>query len=627
MKNKIVISLLILMGIGAIFSACSPEEFELDELLPAQELDFSITQNAADPNMIILESLTPGLTPLWSHPLGRSTRVKDTVRLAFPGSYRFVYGAQSGGGFIQADTVILDVTTTNLSYVDDPLWNLLTGGVDQEKEWLLDLDADGTSKYFGGPLYFYGTDNGYLGDCFGDDCWNWNPDWAGNQWLMPAGDYGSMIFDLKGNANLNVNHNMLGRQETGTFFLDVDSKTLTSSDAFVLHDAGRDGQVINWGDLKVFSITENTLQLAALRDEALSGEGPTLLVYNFITKEYSDNWVPEDLPDPDPPIDLEGGTPADLISVTATKSWSLSPDSPFDWTDLDGNLLNGWQSVEDYPDWAGYTVADQAAVSSNQIIFSGDGTVKTVDNNGNELEGSYEVEAVTNIIQFTDITPLFNIGAWAQATTTSQNQWKIVKTALTGPIVTDIWFGKRDETGKDEYMVFHFVLGSSAVDPVELARLEMIAALTGPTGTRTFKVSDTWHVDWLNPDLSGGWTGPTTFADDFSSNSWVWTEAVKAGLQDPTLTFTADGSSMSVTKVQDGTTTTADVILDPENNTISIDMDLIAFTDAASWLPTYGSTWYICKSPLSAIETDGLWLGDLNDDQTEVTAIHYEIAE
>src|SRR5690606_4370421 len=69
----------------------------------------------------------------------------------------------------------------------------------------------------------------------------------------------------------------------------------------------------------------------------------------------------------------------------------------------------------------------------------------------------------TNIITFTDITPKFPIGSsWATVETTSQNQWKIVKTAVTGGTVTDIWFGKRDETGKDEYMVFHFVLDDSS---------------------------------------------------------------------------------------------------------------------------------------------------------------------
>jgi len=41
--------------------------------------------------------------------------------------------------------------------VDNILWTLLSGGVDKEKTWYLDLDAEGVSRYFAGPLYFYGT--------------------------------------------------------------------------------------------------------------------------------------------------------------------------------------------------------------------------------------------------------------------------------------------------------------------------------------------------------------------------------------------------------------------------------------------------------------------------------------
>ena len=54
-------------------------------------------------------------------------------------------------------------------------------------------------------------------------------------------------------------------------------------------------------------------------------------------------------------------------------------------------------------------------------------------------------------------------------------------------------------------------------------------------------------------------------------------------------------------------------------------MDLIAFSDATSWLPTYGPKWYICKVPLTAIGSQGLWLGKLNDAKTKVIAIHYVV--
>ena len=628
MKNRLFILLVSFLATAWLFNGCTPEEYEMGEVISKSQLNFSITPDANDPNKIILESLTPGVTPLWITPLGRSTKVVDSVKIAFPGEYNFVYGVQSSGGFVQADTVTVNITTTNLDYVNDKLWEYLTGGVGEEKTWYLDLDAEATSKYFAGPLYFAGLSWGWGNECVDEvDCWSWEPDWAGNSWLMPAGDYGSMTFSLKGNALVTVDHKMLGRVENGTYFLDADTKTLKMTDAGPLHDAGRDGHVIDWGDLRVISLTENTMQLAALRDEALSGEGPVWLIYNYISKEYSESWVPEDQGDPEIDVDLGGGSASDLISVSTSKTWTLSIESPFNYASLEGELLNSWESVDDYPDWAGYGVEDQVSVSNCKIQFVNDGSVVITNNDGVESEGTYSVEEGTNVITFDGVTPNFQMGDWAVATTTAQNQWKIVKTGKTGDIVTDIWFGKRDEV-KPEYMVYHFKLGSSDVDPAEIARKQIIDAICGPTGTRSFRVSDTWHVDWLNADYEGGWTSETTFGDDFTSNSWVWTEAVKAGLQDPRLTFTLDAGTVTCTRTQNGETTSVEVIIDGENSTLTIDMDLIAFEDAASWLPTYGPTWKICKNPTSAIETDGMWLGvPTPGNAEEVTAIHYVIAE
>ena len=94
----------------------------------------------------------------------------------------------------------------------------------------------------------------------------------------------------------------------------------------------------------------------------------------------------------------------------------------------------------------------------NKISFSNDGKVSTVDSNGVTKSGTYATESGTNIITFSGISPTFPIGSsWASVSTTEENQWKIVKTAKTGNVVTDIWFGKRDPS-KSEYMVFHFVL-------------------------------------------------------------------------------------------------------------------------------------------------------------------------
>ncbi len=651
-KTKILIVSFLMLGIGFLISSCEPESNSLGRQLDKSEIDFEIIQDfTVDPggNTVIMTNKTPGVVLTWDYGTGRSNKKIETVKYAFKGEYTIKVSAVTAGGVVELDPVTITVTDDNLNYVNDPLWTYLTGGVGEEKTWVLDLNAEGVSKYFGGPMYFWGTGDGWVSyhllesGISRDDVnaqlgldsstgWNWNPDWKGNEWMFPNGaeDFGTMTFSLKGGPYVTVDNLSTGIKEEGTYFLDQNGHTLTFTDATMLHDSGNNSAA-DFTKVVVFSLTENTMQLGVIRIN-----DPAMLVYNFISKEYSDNWVPQDLPDPDPAIDLNGGTIDDLLSVTTTtsKTWVMSPDTPFNWTDLNGGFLNNWNSVTDYENsgWAPFSSADQSSVIKNKITFNNDGTVSTIDSNGVEASGSYSTSTDgTNIITFTGINPSFPIGTgWASVSTTSQNQWKIVKTKVTGASVTDIWFGKRDESGKNEYMVYHFVLQNpNADDPIEVARKFIIKSLTGASGTRTFKVSDSWHVDWLAGDLTGGWTGPTTFANDFTSNTWIWTAAVKAGLQSPTLTFSTDGTTVTATKVQDGVTTSAEVIIDPENNTIDIDMDLIAFKDAANWLPTYGPTWYICKVPLSTIETNGLWLGKMGvngSGDPEVTAIHYVIS-
>lgn len=596
-KIRILIASFLVLGVTFLIASCNPETGVLGELPDKSEIQFDITQDfTADPggNTVIMTNQTPGVTLTWDYGTGRSNKKVETVKYAFKGDYTINITAVTKGGIVNLDPVTITVTDDNLSYVDDPLWNLLSGGVGNSKTWVLDLDADGVSKYFAGPMYFYGTDNGWLegGDegCYGDDCWNWSPDWKGNEWIATQGDYGTMTFSLDGGPFLTTNHLMIPSygEESGTYFLDADAKTLTTTNATILHTNENDACVDNWGSMKVFSITENTLQLGVLRKD--SCDGAATLVFNFITKEYSDNWVPEDLPDPDPAIDLNGGTVDDLLStnVTTTKTWHLSADSPFDWTDLNGNLLNGWQTVEDYEaaGWPGYTSADQASVIENKITFSNDGTVSTIDSNGTEMSGMYSSSTDgTNIITFTDITPFFPIGnSWATVGTTSQNQWKIVKTAKTDGVVSDIWFGKRDETGKNEYMVFHFVLDSGSAgggnenEGKEVAVDNSKLAYGDLEGNGNFRIElfnefgSTFTDPPINPDdiafgesmeitftlsgvtLTDSAVGSYTADYQFASNGWAfgyWGEGTKnsgdtsvTGNGTYTLTFTP-GSDVS----------------------------------------------------------------------------------
>lgn len=621
---------ILLLLLGVLIYACQEELPSLGDLPDASTVKFSVVQDlVADPggNTVILINETPEAVAIWDYGTGKSNRDRDTIRFAFKGEYTIHYAALTGGGVVEKDPVIITVTADNLSYVDDPLWTALTGGVGNEKTWYLDLDAEGKSKYFMGPVYFSGNGLAWGGSCVADNqdlCWIWEADWAGNSWIGDAGDYGSMTFSLKGGPFVQVDHKFTTTRglENGTFYLDADNHTLTMTGAAPLQNSFAGNDVKDWNNFRLISLTEDVMQIGAFH-----GSKEELLILNFISKEYNDAWQPPVKGDPNIQIDLGGGLVDDVLAVTKTKTWSMSPETPFDWASLEGSLLNGWQKISDYPDWAGFNTSFQSEVSQNKIQFGADGSVVLKYPDGTEAEGSYEVNSTTNTVKFTGVTPNFKMGTWAVATTTDQNEWRIVKTKLTGSTVTELWFGKRDPV-KAEYMVFHFVLGSSDVDPSEAARKEIISALTGPEGSRKFRVSDSWHVDWLGVDLTGGWTSATTFGDDFNSNSWVWTQAVKDALQAPRLIFFVNNGKLWCTRDQNGESTTVEVTVVAAENALIIDMPLIAFSDAASWLPNFGPKWTFCKVPISSIQTDGMWLSvpSPGKETTEAVAIHYVIA-
>lgn len=283
-----------------VYTSCTPDKYDLEKIDVksgdlVEGIAYTITHDTENPNIVYLTSLMDSkYTPLWNHPQGRSQESKATLKIPFPGTYDVQFGVQTRGGYVYGDSVIFDVENMYSGFIEDELWSFISGGQGKSKTWYLDLDADGLSRYFDGPLYFYGTSNGWDGECYGDDCWSWNPDYAGNSWLMAAGDYGSMTFELTDGANVSVEHGMLGTEQSGTYLLDTDNHTIKMVDAGILHDSGRDGHVIDWGSLVIISLTDDYMQLGVLRDAALSGDGACLLVYNFISKDYFDKWVPEE---------------------------------------------------------------------------------------------------------------------------------------------------------------------------------------------------------------------------------------------------------------------------------------------------------------------------------------------
>ena len=280
MKNSFKI-LVAFFGLALLFSACTPNVNELGPLMAKNALKFSITPSATDSNLIILKSLTPGVTPQWVTPLGLSTRVLDSVKIAFPGTYKFVYGVESAGGFVQADTFTLVIKTTNLNYVSDPKWTLLCGGVGNKKTWVLDIDSLGQTKYWPGSI-------GYQNDLTVAP-WTYFPTYKGNEWLCPAIDYGTMTFNLQGGPNVIINQ--LGPAAavlTGTYFLDATAQpfpTVSFSNVIPLNPNYNASEI--WSTGHILFLSDNAMEIGF--EATKGGEWD---VFCYISKAYSDSWVP-----------------------------------------------------------------------------------------------------------------------------------------------------------------------------------------------------------------------------------------------------------------------------------------------------------------------------------------------
>jgi hypothetical protein len=240
-------------------------------LLDKSALKFTVTQDASNPNIIIMTSETPNVTPYWVTPMGNSTSIVDTIDIPFPGTDTIFYSVEGAGGLTQADPYVLNITTLDPAAVSDTTWVDLTGGYGNSKTWVLDCDANGVSKYFLGPIYFGGTG------------WEWDPALAGNSWITTPADFGTMTFNLINNANFSSDNKTISSlgSASGKFMLWPSTMELQTYGAELLHDPAQGASVKNWYiKTKIQSISKNTLQI-----DCVTAPG-AWTIYNYISQDY-----------------------------------------------------------------------------------------------------------------------------------------------------------------------------------------------------------------------------------------------------------------------------------------------------------------------------------------------------
>ena len=429
----------------SVVSACTPDSFEYEAPDVASEdlvegIAFSITHDTENPNIVYLKSLLPSSYQVcWEHPQGRAQGPEVTLQMPFEGEYEVKFGVETRGGIVYGPTATFTVDSFYAGFVNDDLWTYLTGGVNEEKVWIFD---NGSYGYAPGELTY--------ADPSGTVTWN---NWSAN-WDPGVGHTGddaiwesTMTFNLKGGANVTVFNSSSNETQTGTFMLNTDTHTITFTDCDLLHTPSWSDRTANWRrDLQLLELDENHLRIGVMRDNS---EGPWWLIWNFVSKEYADNYVPEDQPDPEPTLP-DGWQ--DMVSqvVTTEIKWTMSPDLPFDWTGLDGTFLNNF-TAGNYPDWCPPV---DGLENLSMTLNSTDMTYTFEMPDGTTASGNYTLDE-DGIYTFDAGVPTYTIGSNWVTFGATDNQLRILNIESAGGTVMGMWVGRRNSD--TEYMAYHFI--------------------------------------------------------------------------------------------------------------------------------------------------------------------------
>lgn len=164
--------------------------------------------------------------------------------------------------------------------------------------WYIDLNADGESLKFDGPLYYYGVDDSWATvmnnePYVGGDHWSWCAVYKEQTSMGEAADYGYMKLNEDGTMTVHrrvkdaagvVSYS----DEDGTFTIDEVNKTITLS-VDILGFGTFNGLTLDAKtNLKILSLTDEMAQIAVLRDPVLAKDNACLLSYNYISQKVKD---------------------------------------------------------------------------------------------------------------------------------------------------------------------------------------------------------------------------------------------------------------------------------------------------------------------------------------------------
>lgn len=406
---------------GAV--SCSEDTYSLpspnissEELV--EGIAFSVEHDAQNPNIIHLKSLMPPqYSVAWVTPQGRRSTNEVTLQIPFDGSYEIQMGVDTRGGYVWSEPYTFTVEDFCAEFVEHYLWKRISGGVGNSKTWQLDLAVldDGSIKttYWAGPHWFFNpnytwdnlhaaienenTNANYrdsdpwdradainpadVPSSDGEDNanWYWSADYAGNDWMCEAANYGYITFDLINGANVTISDADGNVMEKGTYLLDTDNHTLTISGVSAL--CTNKGDNIPTRDCKLLYLSDDFMQI--IPNGLKAGTATSI---NYVTKDYFENYTE--------PVATEIVLPETWAQDFATQNnyctWRLNDRAPFDWYDLGGSKKNGYKGLGDYP---GNLTPNDGTVTDFRLDLNNPATGKYAVTlpDGGSVEGDYSV--------------------------------------------------------------------------------------------------------------------------------------------------------------------------------------------------------------------------------------------
>lgn len=141
-------ALMVLMGIFTLFGNACKKGDTVRDLGPApttEQVQFTATPTADNPNIITLTNKSPGFKAIWD--LGNGVKTEgNTVTASYPlsGEYVVLLTIVTDGGYATG-TQKITIAQTNPEMLKDPAFVLISGGLDNSsgKTWMIDKGQKG----------------------------------------------------------------------------------------------------------------------------------------------------------------------------------------------------------------------------------------------------------------------------------------------------------------------------------------------------------------------------------------------------------------------------------------------------------------------------------------------------